>query len=75
MMPSESAAGLLQPVEIFDVAAAHLSAERRHCRRGLVRPGPGRWTSCPAAMSSAMMYEPEWAGPSSDEKRACGLSF
>ena len=44
------------------VLAAHLRAEPRQRRRSRVRPARPM-TLCPVAMSSGMMYEPEWPVP------------
>ena len=53
---------LHEPFEVLEDAAAHLRAERGHRHPGTLRPARPV-TSCPAAMSSGMMHEPEWPVP------------
>jgi hypothetical protein len=59
---------LLEPVEVLEVAAAHLRAERDSAAAAVsdrARPV----ISCPAAMSSGMMYEPIWPVPAVTKTR------
>jgi len=52
----------LEPIEVGNIPATRLGAERGHRSRGLLRPAKPV-TSWPAAMSSGMTYEPIWPVP------------